>query len=489
VSSVAGSTMRWQDRISPGGGGSSGGAGVCVANIAALVALDDTLFDDAVEVEVQSLLTPWMLVRASTEAIDGITVVATFTGVGRWHRKETPHAYFSYQTSWTIEQALGNDENDGSGGAPLATWDEWIRRVGQWLGYGSTFYNVYFIGNYVGNVDLLCTRQNARTIVTLRGMRTVLYSGTVGAGSVVWNAVTSTVGTIVDAAIPVSWTASGLVGMLFEMTSGPLSGWIGAVCKDLGAKTCSFQKPFDTGAYIQGDPAIGDSFDVYSVSTITGTMSIQGQLTVYLYDLGFVGPLPASGWQDLLSCWEGANVIPVGCTFDNGQVVTVGNAYLDLTACYVYSTCDRIWARTGGTLILDGCAAECLLMSERDASLQLYESCTTWNKAALHRAGTGNIVLQSGSDWGVFDLPALSLGLDVFNDQIAQLIGLFWGIGNLGDYGLVAHSSGKILIVPGALPKFGPNAVSDALVGDIAVTYAGLPVNDLTHQAAIVDFV
>ena len=489
MSSVAGSCQRWQDRIPPGGNDIGRSERLLRPDIADLAALDNTLFDDAVEVEVASVLTPWMLVRASTVAADGITCIVPFDGVGRWHRKETPHAYFSYQTSWTIDQAVGDDENAGTGASPLQTWDEWIRRVGQWLGYGSTFYNIYFAGNYVGNTDLISTRENVRTTITLYGQRTILYSGTVGVFSVAWNPAGGVVGTIFDGGIPVSWTASGLVRQLFEMTSGPLSGYIGAVCKDVGGQTCNYQKPLEYWSYAQGDPAIGDTFDVYSVSTITGSMRIVGQLTVWMFDLGFIGPLPASGWQDLLVCWEGANVIPVGCTFDNGQVVTVGNAYLDLMACYVYSTCDRVWARTGGTLILDGCAVECRLMSERDASLQLYESCTSWNKTAMWAAASGNIALQVGADWGAFDFPAGSRGLDVLNDQIAQLSGLFWGINNLGNYGLVAHSSGKILIDPAFLPTFGPNAIADALIGSIASTYAGLPVNDTTHQAAIVDYV
>lgn len=69
---------------------------------------------------------------ASALTPDGITIVAA-AGVpdGRWVRRENVgDEAWREQAEWHIDADTGNDENDGSAAAPLATWGEMRRRLG-----------------------------------------------------------------------------------------------------------------------------------------------------------------------------------------------------------------------------------------------------------------------------------------------------------------------------------------------------------------------
>jgi hypothetical protein len=74
--------------------------------------------------------------------------------------------------------------------------------------------------------------------VTFVGQRTLLYAGSV-TGYQAYVYATNTDGRLTDAAIPASWTASGLVGQLLVMTGGAHIGHTAFVAVDLGAFTAS----------------------------------------------------------------------------------------------------------------------------------------------------------------------------------------------------------------------------------------------------------
>lgn len=78
---------------------------------------------------VQSLKCLWRREAASTATADGITVIAALGG-GRWERLiGTTALDWVYQSAWYVDQAAGNDEADGSVGAPLQSVAEVNRRL------------------------------------------------------------------------------------------------------------------------------------------------------------------------------------------------------------------------------------------------------------------------------------------------------------------------------------------------------------------------
>src|SRR5690606_32658564 len=66
----------------PGPPGPPGGQSV--ASTAALSTLSDAAFTDGTAVNVAAFAQPFVLDRGSTHAADGVNVVATFSGDGRW---------------------------------------------------------------------------------------------------------------------------------------------------------------------------------------------------------------------------------------------------------------------------------------------------------------------------------------------------------------------------------------------------------------------
>lgn len=459
------------------------GGNLTVPDLAGLAALDDTTLDGGGVVAVASLLDDFELSKTSTVAADGINVINTASGVGRWHRRITPSNYWAYRTTWYIDEAAGDDENPGTAVAPLASHDELVRRIGPRLGLAATV-DVYIVGNYTGNWDWRQYPSPVLISIVYHGVRTVIYSGSVTA-VVPYNAAGGVAGSITDAAIPVSWTASGLVDKLFVMTSGACNAYVGSIVKDLGAKRANYQQLIDIPTYTSGDPALGDTFDVYDLTVLTGALYSAPQVRIFVQDVQFspVGPV----YADCMFC-NGPSYVEIrSCLITNGVCTTWANTYLGFIGCLILSAPSRVWARTGGTVLVDGTAFKCRLDAERDASIQVWTNSTVWSVGAAPLAVyacTGNVSIVTGAWLGIFDMPANSRALQARGGQGPQLMGLLWGVGNAGDYGLQAGSGGTIRY--SVVPTFGPNAIADVLVGAVPAAYGALPVVDPMQLAGIV---
>lgn len=90
---------------------------------------------DGAVVHVESLEVGWTLDKEVTDvAVDGITCVATDTGVGRWYRNlnDTQSVKWLRSTKWFINATLGSDLNPGfaTGAGALKTVAELNRRWG-----------------------------------------------------------------------------------------------------------------------------------------------------------------------------------------------------------------------------------------------------------------------------------------------------------------------------------------------------------------------
>jgi hypothetical protein len=454
-----------------------------------MAAYDDAALPNDAQCEVATLLCPWALVRASAVAPDGITVVATHSGVGRWHRCD-PGTAWAWRATWYIDFAGGSDEALGDVAAPLKTHAELVRRIGQHIGEGVSAITINFVGNYTGNLDWSGTQSTGNPSISYVGVRTVVYSGSVTAVTP-YNPAASQAGHITDAAIPASWTASGLVGKAILLTSGAHSGYVGWIEKDLGGtlpKTANYHVPISSGGST-GEPAMGDTFDIITQTVITGYFLAFGRCNFYLYDLDIRG---AGGWANCFSASNHSYVEAHDCLFELGTVSTVSVAIADIYGCRFADTVKSVTAYDPSTLYLDGCALECPAIAEArgqsswNGGIQVANNTTSWNKAALTYVATGDITIVSGVWWGAFDFPAASVGISVERGHIASLIGLFWGVGNLGNYGLRCYPPSTIRYT--ALPSYGPNVLGDCLIGALLVQYASLPAVVPVQGCAIVSY-
>ena len=101
-----------------------------VANITLLGAIGDAALQDGSLAYTSSILAYWKLIKSSTRTADGITVVSTLSGSGRWVRQILPEPSYWTQAAWYVNPSTGNDENDGkTAGTALATLSEICRRV------------------------------------------------------------------------------------------------------------------------------------------------------------------------------------------------------------------------------------------------------------------------------------------------------------------------------------------------------------------------
>ena len=449
------------------------------ADIAAMGAYEDAFLPNATACEVATLLCSWELVRLSAVAPDGITVVATHSGAGRWHRRDNLGNTWTFRSTWTIDFAAGNDENFGDVVAPLKTHDELVRRIGCHLGEGAATITIDFVGDYTGNIDWAGSRTEGDVSLVYVGVRTTLYVGTVTA-NVVYNPATNTIGAITDAALGTTWTLAGYVGKAIVVDTGPFAGYVGWIEVDTepltGAHSAEYHIPVDVATWAIGDPVTGNGYEIVSFTKVTGFMRFAGRMSVTVSDINIVG---AGGFANCFTAQGPCYVAMNTCLFESGMVYTGDTCVVDFVGCRLASTVGSLAAYGTSTIYLDCCALECPLVSESpvtpgfNGGIQIYTATTSWNKGALTRAGSGSIIVGSGTWWGAFYFPAGSVGLLVDRGQSASLIGLFWGVHNLGNYGISCVPPSTVRY--DTLPTFGPNAIQSCLIAGLACAYADLP--------------
>jgi hypothetical protein len=124
-----------------------------VVNIAALTAINVDGEADFAERRVLSLHQSFQLDKNSSETVNGISVVATNSGVGRWVRVLSHSPKWTNQVAWAVDSVAGNDENVGDLANPLKTMAEFTRRI-RVAKYGTGFgpYTIQLL-NDVPNTD------------------------------------------------------------------------------------------------------------------------------------------------------------------------------------------------------------------------------------------------------------------------------------------------------------------------------------------------
>jgi hypothetical protein len=469
--------------IVSGGPGPGGDALLAVADIAALQALDDTTVDDAGVVSMKSVLDLWMLDKTSTLAVDGITVVLPNSGTGRWIRLEIPNETWQQQSTWHINETTGDDENKGDTALlPVATYAEIDRRWGTGP-VGPVVINVDSTLNQDIDVDVKINK--AVGGVTFQGARTVIYSGSV-TGAQAMNPGANQDAQITDAALPVSWTASGLVGKLCVITSGPRAGYAGWIVKDLGAKTARVTKFFDYATFSFADPQVGDAFDIVDLTQINGRFGgVESFTSVWAFDLQFTNP-GSRTYQAFGGEW-----FFFYCDFNEGSWGITDAVIADLWECRVACTTldatdSYLYFEAGYITRGPRGFRDCVCTIWEDLIAQ-YVSGTSAMGAEMY--GPSQFIITSNGSYGVFDDPnASSYGLSVRTGAAARLQGYLWGTGNTFNYAIRVSSTGKISYDLTTTPNAATAALQDTKIGSMTRPYAALPTNNMSERCGIVRF-
>ena len=454
------------------------GAGQLIfANIAAMGVYADALLDDGAECVVATLMANWKLIRSSVDVPDGITIVAANSGVGNWHRAESYSSHWLAQKNWWITDVTGDDEADGGTAVtPIKSWDELRRRLGTALGECGliTITLDGVAGQFTQDMVIDFVTERGPTVgvnaIAIQGTLTPLYSGSV-TGRTVWNSVAGTRTTITDAAIPASWTASGLVKQLLVMTSGPNVGLGNFIVADLGAKTCELAQLYDNAAGVGGlEPAVGETFDVFSVTELIGSVSIESSMSrIWMMQLKltpFMFPpdnndvvCSASsiyfGWCHLDTPhleFHGGIMDFFGCLLDGGggQDLFAGRYRMGWSAIIT----DTLQIHTGAEFDLS------------DNSIL---------RAGALWVGPGGGYLGIGSDGGTLAVMACdgATALRVHSGGVLEVETTLFGAGNASAHVLTVQNGGTVKWKAGSvLPTAAGAVTADASVGGTDRTWA-----------------
>jgi hypothetical protein len=239
------------------------GGSLSVANPALLSTLDNGPMTDGSYCWVTSNRVPFFLDKSSTLTADGISVVATLSGTGRWVRALDFHDQtWLAQVGWFINPATGNDTNAGtSAPASIKTIAEWYRRTGGQLTVDTIMFLQASVWPATDPFSYVTLPVGSNRTLSVVGVTTVVRSGTL-TNSSNGNPVTNTANQITDGLI--SWAAD--VGKVIIFTSGPLSGKHVVILRDLGTGVARVSVVTDATGGVFSLPLIGTTYDV-----VTGT--------------------------------------------------------------------------------------------------------------------------------------------------------------------------------------------------------------------------
>lgn len=444
---------------------SSGGVGLVVDTVSALTTLDDTALQDGVSADVARLLDDFVLDKSSTLVADGVLVVATMSSIGRWVRSCKHNTAWQTVTDWYLDPVLGDDANSGDVANPIATWNELRRRIGPSMD-GNV--EVHFSANDVSEQILIDFAINGH--LTISGTLTEIFSGTITGRQV--RVKGSAEQQLACNGIPVSWTASGLVGGLLLLTSGANTGAGNFVVKDLGAKNARMA-PLVAGTYSAGvNPEINDQFKVYSMTKFTNWFMIQvgsyGWLTIKHID---IQSTPGGPSMEVLGGVIGFFQCRLG--IDTMQIQQ-GSGVVQTDACYFYGTADG-WLFSGDIDCYNTVLAG--PMNVVGGRIILYDGNVVQGPNGRLVVGSYGTILAgyatsfNDRDLAFFDCTTrapieIEPGGFMYDNQYV------WGSGNTYANAIVIRSDGSLVVRTNHEISISGASVSDALVGGNSKTFA-----------------
>ncbi len=290
------------------------------------------------------------------------------------------------QKSWFIDSVNGSDGQNGlTAQTAIKTDAERQRRMGSFPVWNAGAYHIRYLNDLpLSDPVILTGRRTSQTTIFLHGStidghgKAILYTVAADAVVINFNRATNIPVQVASAGLPVSWTASGLIGQRMRRTNGTaVLTW---PVKDLGAKnarccialdTAPFTVPFNPAtaqtALVNGDTFVVESLvkipnfscDIISSDDISvNTPGVNG-IVVESLDVGnaalaieqaqgvlvFVGCILSppsyaskgiSGGADIVSCRITRSVTspaPSPATFGdavNGKSIIINGGYSDV---------------------------------------------------------------------------------------------------------------------------------------------------------------
>lgn len=455
-----------------------------VVNITALEALDTTDFVDGSIAYVQSLKQNFQLDRQSTLSTDHI-IIADVDGVGggKWVRRRDYVEEWSRQSTWYVDPAGGDDENNGStSGTALNTVAEFLRRVV----IMKRSMTVNLLNNLpstdvVGSPKLETDRVVSTNfpILYYNGSRTTLVSSTITSATQAdpTSGANGSAASITDASV----TWSSYIGKMIVLTSGANSGAIAIIDKDLGSGTARLSPWVLIDDYdglsnattalgtIISAPANGTTYQIVDLTSVP-YVSIVEQNTIKFRDCA-IGLIQSSN-----SSFSSQNTFAMEfrrCSFTTNAGAT--NPVLQLITRAIFRACNL----GGGILISSG---NVIITSSRilrtvTASLNSVLSIGsslingTGNSLAALTANTSSSfvsVFSQSSGLGFFDCPqgAISLSKGASFDASSSATNCaLWGSSITG-YGLRVLSGASAYFATGHTVKLSAATIAEVTINN-----------------------
>jgi len=440
----------------------TGLATVSVATVAALAALDATAFPTGTVALVESVKDGFRLDKTSALTPTAMLTVAAVGG-GNWVREGLPFLGFSLVLDWYWDPAnssgLASDDGDGlSLTTPLLTHAELMRRVragGVTAGYSVHVMSASAAENLVINPQL-----TAVGFIYYFSSPTALFSGTLTAVTNCSEA-TGQDPLITDTSLPVSWTASGLVGKVVRITGGARAGTQFVVQKDMGTKQARISQP-QNGIFsnsVVNTLQVGDPYTVYSFPKLGSLVSIDihggngAQAAFSDLDVGAIGShsVEVKGIAFFDSC------------ILNGFDGTDAGAEIQFYNCAFVGGCRAV---SGAKLLLrQGTSGGCEARTGSAITL-INHSCQGGNIAA---SSDGYIEVSSTGYASVFDVTVGALASPFGR---LNIVGRLWGKSVAGPR--LSVKSGAAVVYDSTKPIAMTGTGVETTIGGVNKTYAEL---------------
>jgi hypothetical protein len=452
-------------RATPGGPAVTSGF-LAFPNEAAMAAYDTTALVNGAEAEVATYADTFLLDKSSALPPVHASVVNA-TGGGQWLRQAIPSLRWQARSGWYINAAAGDDEAAGTIGAPVRTFLELKRRLGPGplvncaITYiGDSAEDVLYDFDSPGNVEI-------------GGIATTTFAGVVSAAQNA-NPATPVAANITAAALPVSWTASGLVHQIGVLTSGASNGLFFAVSADLGAKAARITQPASGSLpFATGPVANGDTFDMQDIVRLTGVwriVSAPGKL--YFGFLEMFATQVSAGDPGFKAC-----ILHQPFADGSGRPRFVGCAVEDASvteSAEIVGFASSFYQSTGASIAIGPLGQATL-----EETLVEGAGAGTWGILADDLVRVR--ILTYAAVYGAED--AIQMGVQSRLDSSQARL---FGTGNTA-HGIVLGADGELAYTPGA--AFLPNVLNPTVQVDVAgmpKTYAQLPTLNMGNGAKAV---
>lgn len=427
--------------------------GALVPSGAGLSSVNDIPLSEGTRMWVLTFRDTFELVKASTAVVDGVTVIATASGVGRWLRRLEGDPVWTAQLNWDVNFVTGNDENSGLAGSgfPLKNIGEFVRRV-RIATSGATYtVNVPTTGVPAGDVIRWSPQFNANVTsgdctLLIKGTTTVAVASAFTA-TVATVAATNTQATVTD--VTTVWAAQ--IGQIITMTSGPALGATAVVLKDLGAGVARVSNwVFPATGVFSANPAAGNTYEIRTLPTVATSSGSQGlsvRQRINFQDVTLTAPNSIARTSQFFGC----RITFAGALNDADGVVHVNSLF----GCSCHLAVLGIIASSNSPLLIQsfgGAFINCIVQVGALGGFSIrsvLQGCRVRTTSLSQGLQGGRIVISAQS--GFFDSPAGFPAIEVRNSLTFTILSTagatgVYGSGN-GTYG-ASFYEGSVTSIP-----------------------------------------